>query len=64
MKSFFGTLALAGLGVWAQGAPDNCAFQRDPQSFLDREQRAIREVNQRTLAAVGKAGGARMAVAA
>jgi hypothetical protein len=59
MKSFFGIVAV-GLSVWAQGAPDNCSYQRDPQSFLDQERRAIREVNERTLLYAAK-GGARMA---
>jgi len=59
MKSFLGILA-AGLGIWAQGSPDNCSFQRDPQSFLDGEARTIREINARTLAFAAK-GGARMA---
>jgi hypothetical protein len=59
MKSLVGFVA-AGLGLWAQGSPDNCSFQRDPQSFLDREQRTIREINQRTMDFAAK-GGARMA---
>lgn len=59
MKSFLGFVG-ACLGIWAQGASDNCSFQRDPQSFLDREERTIREINQRTLAFAAK-GGARMA---
>jgi hypothetical protein len=59
MKSLLGFVAV-GLGIWAQGSSDNCSFQRDPQSFLDREERTIREINQRTLAFAAK-GGARMA---
>ena len=59
MKSFLGFVAV-GLGIWAQGSPDNCSFQRDPQSFIDREARTIREINQRTMEFAAK-GGARMA---
>ena len=59
MKSFLGFVA-AGLGIWAQGSPDNCSFQRDPQSFVDREARTIREINRRTMEFAAK-GGARMA---
>jgi hypothetical protein len=54
---------MGGLGIWAQGAPDNCTFQRDPQSFLEREQRTIREIHARTTAFAAKSG-ARMATAA
>ncbi len=65
MRFCFGFMTLAGFGfgvapLCAQGAPDNCSFQRDPQSFLEREQRTIREINQRTLEFAAK-GGARMA---
>ncbi|MFN0105600.1 MAG: DUF1549 domain-containing protein [Bryobacteraceae bacterium] len=60
MKLSLGLVATAGLGIWAQGSPDNCTFQRDPQSFLDRERRSIREINQRTQDFAVKRG-ARMA---
>ena len=59
MKLISGMVAL-GLCAWGQGAPDNCSYQRDPQSFLDQERRAIRDINERTLAFAAK-GGARMA---
>lgn len=64
MKSFLGMVAAGGLFIWAQGSPDNCAFQRDPQSYLEREQRTFRELHQRAARLTAKGTGARMAVAA
>lgn len=54
--------ALVGGLVWAQGTAENCTFQRDPDEFLTRQQRAIGEVNAR-VAAFGGKRDARMAAA-
>ncbi|MBI2689696.1 MAG: DUF1553 domain-containing protein [Acidobacteria bacterium] len=63
MKFHSWLVLLAGVALWAQGAGDNCSFRRDPQSFMEREQRAIRDVHLRTVTTASKSE-ARMAVAA
>ena len=43
-------------GIFAQSG-ENCTFQRDPEEFLLQQERAIRSVNERTMA-LGKLRGA------
>ena len=60
MKVMVGIAVALGVCAAGQGAPDNCSFRKEPQAFLEREARAIREINLRTVE-FAKKDAARMA---